>query len=148
MYTANMPGSKISEPSFDILPSLIARSEYIVSAFSRHRRFIPEIKRLHQRSKVLAVHLRDQLRVILSRVMRFDTAEDMLENPKHSFWSNGVVIQGLIQYLGSSYGLYLEIVEQLSQELETVTTECRALDAIESPDPSMIVCLSHVHYAS
>lgn len=148
MYIANMPGSRISEPSFDILPSLIARSEYVVSTFSRHRRFIPEIKRLHQRSKVLAVHLRDQLRVILSRVMRIDTAEDMLENPKHSFWSNGVVLEGVVQYLGSSYGLYLEIVEQLSKNLEIVAKECRALDAIESPDPSMIVSLYHGHYVS
>lgn len=91
MYIANMPGSRISEASFGILPSLIARSEYIVSTSSRHRRFIPEIKRLHQRSKVLAVNLRDQLRVILSRVIGFETAEDILENPKHSFWSNGTV---------------------------------------------------------
>lgn len=141
-----MPGSRISEPSFGILSSLIARSEYIVSAFSRHRRFIPEIKRLHNRSKVLAVHLRDQLRVILSRVMAFEAAEDMLENPKHSFWSNRTVHEGLIQYLGSSYDLYLGIVEQLSKELEIVAKECRALDAIESPDPSIIVCLSRVHH--
>ena len=143
-----MPGSKNSEPSFGILPSLIAHCDYIDSTFSRHLRFIPEIKRLHQRSKVLAEHLRDQLRVILSRVIEFETAEDMLENPKHSFWSNGTVHEGLIQYLGSSHDLCLGIVEQLSKELEIVAKECRALDAIESPDPSMIVCLSHVHYGA
>ena len=69
----------------------------------------------------------------------------MLENLKHSFWSNGTVHKGLILYLGSSYDLYLGIVEQLSKELDIVAKECRALDAIESPDPSTIVCLFHVH---
>ena len=140
-----MPGSKNSGLSLVVLPSLIARSDYIVSTFSRHSRFIPEVKRFHQRSKVLAIHLRDQLRVILSRVTEFRTAEDMLEDAKHSFWSNGAIHEGLIQYLGSSYDLCLGIVEQLSQELENVAKECRALDAMESPDPSMIVCFPHVH---
>ena len=148
MYTVNMPRPKISESSFSILPSIIARSEYIVSTCSRHRRFIPEIKRLHQRSKVLAVDLRDQLRVILSRAIGFETAEDMLENSKHSCWSDGTVYEGLILHLGSSYDLCLGIVRQLSKELEIVAKECRALDAIASPDPSNTVCLSHVHYVS
>ena len=148
MYTVNMLRSRIPESNFSILPSLIARSEYIVSTCSRHRRFIPEIKRLHQRSKVLSVDLRDQLRVILSRVIGFETAEDMLENPKHSFWSNGGVYEGLILHLGSSYDLCLGIVWQISEELEIVAKECRALNAITSPDPSNTVCLSHVYYVS
>lgn len=104
-----MPGSKSFGLPLAILPSLITRSDYIVSTYSRHRRFIPEIKRFHQRSKVLAVHLRDQLRVILSRVTEFETAEDMLENPKHSFWNNGAIHEGLIQYLGSSCDLCLGV---------------------------------------
>ncbi len=145
IYLANMPRSKSSGRGLSILPYLIARSDYIVSTFSRHRRFIPEIKRFHQRSKVLAVHLRDELRLILSRVTEFRTAEDMLENPKHCLWSNAAVLEGLIQYLGSSYDLCLEVVEQLSQELENIAKECLALDAMESPDPNIIVCFPHVH---
>ena len=144
IYLANMPGSKSFGLPLGILPSLIKRSDYIVSTFSRHRRFIPEIKRFHQRSKVLAVHLRDQLRVILSRVTEFETAEDMLENPKHSFWSNEAIHEGLIHSLGSSYGLCLRILEQLSQELEIVAKKCRTLDAMESPDPNL-VCFPHGH---
>ena len=144
-----MPGPKSLELPLSILPYLIKRSDYVVSTFSRHRRFIPEIKRFHQRSEVLAIHLRDQLRVILSRVTEFGTAEDMLKDPKHSFWSNGAIHKGLIQYLGSSYDLCIGILEQLSQELEIIAKECRALDAMESPDPSNIVrfpqlIISHV----
>ena len=140
IYLASMPGSRSFGLPLAILPHLVTRSDYIVSTYSRHRRFIPEIKRFHQRSKVLAVHLRDQLRVILSRVTEFGTAEDMLENPKHSFWSNGTIHEGLIQYLGSSCDLCLGVLEQLSQGLEIVAKECRALDAMESPDPGIIVC--------
>ena len=140
-----MLGSKSHGLPLGILPSLITRSDYIVNTFSRHRRFIPEIKRFHQRSNGLAVRLRDQLRVILSRVTEYGTAEDMLENPKHSFWSNGAIHEGLIQYLGSSYDLCIGILEQLSQELEVVAKECRALDAMESPDPSIIVCFPPVY---
>ena len=91
IYLAYMPGSKSFGLPLAILPSLITRSDYIVSVYSRHRRFIPEIKRFHQRSKALAVHLRDQLRVIVSRVTEFGTAEDMLEHSKHCFWSNGAI---------------------------------------------------------
>ena len=68
----------------------------------------------------------------------------MLGNHKHSFWSNGAIHEGLIQYLGSSYDLCIGILEQLSQELEIIARECRALDATESPDPSTIVCFPHV----
>ena len=139
-----MPGPKSSALPFGILPYLIKRSDYIVSTFSPNRRFVPEIKRFHQLSEILAINLRDQLRIILSRVTEFETAEDMLGNHKHSFWSNGAIHEGLIQYLGSSYDFCVGILEQLSQELEIIARECRALDAMESPDPGIIVCLPHV----
>ena len=145
IHLANIPGSKGFVLPLGILPSLITSSEHIVRTFLRHRRFIPEIKRFHQRSKVLAVHVRDELRLVLSRVTDFATAEDMLGDPKHSLWNNGAIREGLIQYLGSSYDIWIGISEQLSQELELVAKKCRALDAMESPDPSMIVCFPQLH---
>ena len=144
IHLANMPGSKGFVLPLGILPSLITSLDYIVRIFLRHRRFIPEVKRFHQLSIVLAVHLRDELRLILSRVTEFATAEDMLGDPKHSLWNNGAIREGLIQYLGSSYDIWIGILEQLSQELELVAKECRALDAMESPDPSNIVCFLHL----
>ena len=142
-----MPGSNGFVLPLGILPSLITSSDYIVRTFLRHRRFIPEIKRFHQRSKVLAVRLRDELRLILSRVTEFATAEDMLGDPKHSLWNNGAIRKGLIQCLGSSYCIWIGFLEQLSQELKIVAKECRALDAMESPDPSIIVCFPRVRVA-
>ena len=145
IHLANIPGSQGFVLPLGILPSLITSSEHIFRIFLRHRRFIPEIKRFHQRSKALAVHLRDELRLILSRVTEFATAEDMLGDPKHSLWNNGAIHERLIQYLGSSYEIWIGILEQLSQELELFIKECQTLDAMESPDPSNVVCFPRVH---
>ena len=95
IHLVNMPGSNGFVLPLGILPSLITSSNYIVRTFLRHRRFIPEIKRFHQRSKVLAVRLRDELRLILSRVTEFATAKDMLGDPKHSLWNNGPYVKAL-----------------------------------------------------